>query len=56
MAVYSGNSTQWGVYITLPGERAVYRVSERYQPWRYCIAGLIFANAMPTTEPPSLPC
>jgi hypothetical protein len=56
MAVYSGNSTQWGVYITLPGERAVYRVSEGYQPWRYCIADLIFANAVPTTEPPSLPC
>jgi hypothetical protein len=55
MGQYSGNE-QWGVYITLPGDRAVYRISEDYQPWRYCIAGLIFANAVPATEPPSLPC
>jgi len=55
MGQYSGNE-QWGVYITLPGDRAVYRISEDYQPWRYCTAGLIFANAVPTTEPPSLPC
>jgi hypothetical protein len=55
MGQYSGNE-QWGVYITLPGDRAVYRISEDYQPWRYCTSGLIFANAVPTTGPPSLPC
>ena len=54
MGLYSGNGTQWGVYITLPGDRAVYRISEDYQPWRYCIAGLIFTE--PATEPPPLPC
>jgi hypothetical protein len=56
MGLYGGNSSEWGVYITLPGNSAVYRMSEGYQPWRYCIAGLIFANAAPTTQPPSLPC
>jgi len=56
MGLYSGNSMEWGVYINLPGDRAVYRISEDYQPWRYCTAGVIFGNAVPTTEPPSLPC
>ncbi|MGZ3382221.1 MAG: hypothetical protein ACXVBB_18430 [Isosphaeraceae bacterium] len=56
MGLYSGNGTQWGVYITLPGDRAVYRISEEYQPWRYCIAGLISGSAESGTEPPSLPC
>jgi hypothetical protein len=55
MGLYSGNSTQWGVYITFAGDRAVYRISEEYQPWRYCTDGLIFAGAEPTTEPPSPP-
>jgi len=56
MGLYSGGSgTQWGVYITLPGDRAVYRISEDYHPWRYCIAGLIF-DSEPATEPPKLPC
>jgi hypothetical protein len=56
MGLYSGNGAQWGVYITLPGDRAVYQISEDYQPWRYCIAGLIFAGSEPATGPPSLPC
>lgn len=56
MGLYRGNGSQWGVYITLPGDRAVYRISEDYQPWRYCTAGLIFAGAVPTNEPPSIPC
>jgi hypothetical protein len=55
MGLYSGSSgSQWGVYITLPDDRAVYRISEKYQPSRYCIAGLIFTE--PATEPPPLPC
>lgn len=56
MGLYSGNGTQWGVYVALPGDRAVYRISEEYQPWRYCIAGLISGSAEPATEPPGLPC
>lgn len=56
MGQNSGNGTQWGVYITLPGDRAVYRISEKYQPWRYCVAGLIFGGAEPAAEPPSFPC
>jgi len=57
MGLYRGSgSEQWGVYIELPGDRAVYRISEDYQPWRYCIAGVIFGNAVPTNEPPSRPC
>jgi hypothetical protein len=53
MGLYSGHPSQWGVYMYLPGDRAVYRVSDEYQPWRYCTGGLIFGE---TTEPPSLPC
>ena len=46
MGLYSqGMESEWGVYIALPGDRAVYRFSENYQPWRYCIAGLIFGQA-----------
>lgn len=56
MGVYSGNGGQWGVYITLPGDRAVYRISEDYQPWRYCIAGLIFGPPEAALTPPSAPC
>jgi hypothetical protein len=52
MGLYSGIGGQWGVYLPLPGDRAVYRISDEYQPWRYCIAGLIFAGA----ELPSRPC
>jgi hypothetical protein len=53
MGMYSGNGAQWGVYITLPGDHAVYRISEDYQPWRYCTAGLIFAG--PDSGPPAPP-
>jgi hypothetical protein len=56
MGLYSGSGTQWGVYLTLPGDRAVYRISDDYHPWRYCIAGLIFEGSEPATEPPKLPC
>src|SRR5450756_2697985 len=30
MGLYSGYSMEWGVYINLPGDRAVYRISEDY--------------------------
>jgi hypothetical protein len=56
MGLYSGNGSQWGVYISIPGNKAVYRISENYQPWRYCIGGLIFAPPDSTTGPPSPPC
>lgn len=56
MGLYSGNGAQWGVYITLPGDRAVYQISEDYQPWRYCIAGLIFEPPEAALTPPSAPC
>src|SRR5450759_3953338 len=56
MGMYSNGDVQWGVYITLPGDTAVYRISQDYQPWRYCTAGLIFAGAEPAIGSPSLPC
>lgn len=51
MGLYKGNTSQWGVYISLPGDKAVYRISEDYQPWRYCIGGVIFGG--PGTAPAS---
>ena len=55
MGLYKGNASQWGVYISIPGDKAVYRISEDYQPWRYCIGGVIFAGPS-ATVPPSTPC
>ena len=56
MGMYSGAESQWGVYIALPADRAVYRTSQNYQPWRYCIAGQIFGPPQTTSAPPSMPC
>jgi hypothetical protein len=56
MGAYSGNSSEWGVYITLPGNNAVYRISQDYQPWRYCIGGLIFTAPDSAPGAPSPPC
>lgn len=56
MGLYSGDGEQGGVYIYLPGDKAVYRVSENYQPWQYCIAGLIFLTPETANAPVSLPC
>lgn len=56
MGVYTGNPSEWDVYITLPGNRAVYRISQDDQPWRYCIGGLLFDAPFPTTGAPSPPC
>ena len=57
MGSYRGGSLQWSVYAMLPGDRAVYRISENHGPWRYCIAGL---RAPPppllSFGPPGLPC
>ena len=57
MGSYAGESSQGGVYAMLPGDRAVYRISENYGPWRYCIAGL--RRPPPTllsSGPAGLPC
>jgi hypothetical protein len=56
VGLYSGNASQWGVYVSIPGDKAVYRISEDYQPWRYCIGGLIFAGPGFATAPPNPPC
>jgi len=56
MGVYSGNGSEWGVYISLPGDKAVYRISENYRPWRYCAGGLIFTAPDSAAGPPSPPC
>jgi len=57
MGLYSnGGEDQWGVYMTLPGDKAVYRVSDGEQPWRYCIAGLISAAPEAANGSPSSPC
>jgi hypothetical protein len=57
MGLYSnGGEDQWGVYMALPGDRAVYRVSYGEQPWRYCIAGLISTAPEAASGSPSSPC
>jgi hypothetical protein len=56
MGLYSSHASEWGVYISLPANKAVYRISDNYQPWRYCIGGLIFAGPGSATGTPSLPC
>ena len=57
MGLYSnGGEDQWGVYWTLPGDKAVYRISQDYQPWRYCIAGLISTAPEAANGSPSTPC
>ena len=56
MGLYSGGESQWGVYVILPADRAVYRSSDNYQPWRYCIASLIVGSPEATSAPPSRPC
>ena len=48
-------SGQWDAYITLPGDILVYRVSEDYHPWRYCIAGPV-GEAPPSAGPSATPC
>ena len=62
MGSYQGQGSQWGVYELLPFGRAVYRSSENYGPWRYCIGSLIAAPpptaSAPTAfqGPPAIPC
>lgn len=41
MGSYNGQSGDWGVYLPLPGDHVVYRISENYQPWRYCVGDWI---------------
>ena len=53
---YEAGSSQWDVYRMLPGNQAVYRISEDYGPWRYCTAPVIIYSSPPllpgATAPP----
>jgi hypothetical protein len=55
LGLYSGSESQWGVYISI-GDKAVYRISDNYEPWRYCTGGLISAPTDSNSGPPSSPC
>lgn len=48
---YDGGSSQWGVYAMLPGNQALYRISEDYGPWRYCTAAVITGSYAPPPLP-----
>ena len=57
LGLYDGGSSQWGVYTMLPGNQAVYRISEDFGPWRYCTAAVITYSAPPSMPPdPAPPC
>lgn len=49
-----GPSEDWGVYAELPGNRAVYRISDNYGPWRYCIATVTYYLS-PLQAPSGIP-
>jgi len=52
-----GSDAQWGVYVFLPGNRVVYRSSEGWGPWRYCVAELMTYSApMQAPLQPKEPC
>lgn len=38
MGAYGYGSAQWEVFTTLPGNFAIYRISQNDAPWRYCVA------------------
>ncbi len=57
MGLYSnGGEDQWSVYMTLPGDKVVYRVSDGEQPWRYCIAELMSTAPLVADGSPGSPC
>ena len=55
MGMYGGGSSQFEVYLTLPGDQAVYRVSDGYGPWRYCIGSIIHSSGPVDLQPASIP-
>jgi hypothetical protein len=58
MGSYGNGSAQSETYMSLPGNRAVYRISQNYGPWRYCIGSLIpsiYSGPAPV-GPPAFPC
>jgi hypothetical protein len=60
MGAYGYGSAQSGVFMSLAGNSAVYRISQNYGPWRYCIGSLTpfpgpGAGFAPP-GPPSFPC
>ena len=57
MGAYNGQGGGWGVYLPLPGDRVVYRVSENNNPWRYCVAGWVTVpGPYPPPGPITAPC
>jgi hypothetical protein len=62
MGSYGNGSAQSETFMSLPGNRVVYRVSQNYGPWRYCIASPVFSNysgpgpGFAPVGPPGLPC
>ncbi len=47
MGAYKGEESSWGVYVLIPGNRAVYRLSNDFGSWRYCIGDLVGGNLPP---------
>ena len=61
MGAYGEGSGEGDTWILLPGDKAIYRLSQNYQPWRYCIGDVIQSGgpgAPPFTPvgPPPSPC
>jgi len=62
MGSYGNGSAQSETFMSLPGNRVVYRVSQNYGPWRYCIGSPVFSNysgpgpGFAPVGPPGFPC
>lgn len=56
LGVYSAGASELDTYLTLPGGQALYRASDDYGPWRYCIAGLITMDRAANRDGVSSPC
>ena len=56
MGSYQGDTSDWGTYLGLPGNHMVYRISQDYGPWRYCIGENLAAEAPLSPGPQELPC
>lgn len=55
IGAFEGGRSSWGVYRILPGNRAVYRISQNDGPWRYCIAHVSTVSASPSGVPALTP-
>jgi hypothetical protein len=56
MGAYGYGSAQSGTFMTLPGDWAVYRISQNYGPWRYCVGSLSPTIGPGPGGPPTFPC